>query len=373
MNKEIDLIRDIKSIAYFIEHSKDRKSIELKLSDFFYRVKELQNMISVSDTQKPIIEKLLNHKFEFDNKEYLAGSSLSAVKKGLEVLRSIAKKGIDLNNFGIINLGGGDGTELFTEIEKSKINYGILIEYDFDSVNRFSENQIPFYLRNSSREIKTDVIECDLLDQNKMRVAKGLIQDKNLSGIVVTIHAVLHELSKRSHYKFEMETLFKRVYDLHDKIIFIIREPGIAENWPEKVYISVGNKYKKNLLKILEEINARHFNDNKDNYESFDDGTIYCDKDLAIEALTKLFYSVDYDYEIREQITSISMSMIAQALKASGFEDINPEPFFSESLETNIDHFEVKYKGKNEIILPKPDCFTYTVATKGTFRKKRVR
>ena len=366
MDHEIDLLRDIKSIAYFIEHSTDRRSVSLKLSDFFFRTKRLENIISVSETQKPIIERLLNRDLGLVDKKYLAGSRVSAVRKGLEVLNKIKEKGINLENYGFINLGGGNGTELFTELMYSKVNYGILMEYDFESVNQFSDKQVSFYLENSNRsDLKTDVIECDLLDREKMKVAKTLIREKKLNGIVVTIHAVLHELSKRSPYKFDMEVLFKRIYELHDNIIFIIREPGIAENWPEEVYISVGDEHRKRFAEIVEDINARHFNGTPDNFEPFEDGTIRCIKDLAVEALTKLFYDEDYDYEKREQITSVSMGKITKALHASGFKKIDPEPFYTDSLKTNFDHFNVEFKGKDQETLPKPQCFTYTIASKG--------
>ncbi|MBI4650994.1 hypothetical protein HY745_06880 [Candidatus Desantisbacteria bacterium] len=238
---EIQILQEIKSIAYFIGNTTNTDSIKLKLADFHYRAKNLQNIISVDPSKQPIIKELLNPSFTLNEEKYLAGSRISAIKKAKEVLRVINEKNIDLSNHGFLSLGGGDGTELFFEIENSKSNYGILMEYDFFSVNRFSNFQIPFYLRNSKRKIRTEVIECDLLDKIKFDIANKLIKARKLDGIVVAIHAVLHELSTRSQLmkgmgiKDKIETLFRRIYDLHSNILLIIREPGIPENWKERI------------------------------------------------------------------------------------------------------------------------------------------
>lgn len=369
MSDEIKILRDIKSIGYFIDNTEHPESNRLKLADFYYRAKNLQNIISVDEAKKKIIDDLLNRNLNLQDGGYLAGTPISAIKKAEEVLRQINKKEIDLTNYGFINLGGGDGTELFTELENSNSNFGLLMEYDFRMVKKFSDNQIPFRLKNSHRNIETEIIECDLLDKNKFTVAKEIITEKKLNGIIVTIHAVLHELSTRSAFDFDMEIFFKRIFDLHENIIFIIREPGIPENWEEKVYIRVHKDYESTFFEIVERMNEIHFENKEENREKFGDGEIMCISALAIEALTKLFYYKDFAYEKDEKISTMSQNLITQKLQSSKFENIESEAFYTESLEKNMHHYGIKVKGKDNKVISKPQCFTYTIAFKGTHKK----
>lgn len=373
MLNEIDKLREIKSIGYFIDNTKHPQSIRLKLADFYYRTKNLQNVITVDESKKKIIDEILKRCLDLKDvaDNYLAGSPISAVKKAQEVLRQLAKKKIDLTNYGFINLGGGQGVELFTELENSCSDFGLLIEYDFNSVKEFRKNQIPFQLKNSHRSIETEVIECDLLDSKKLDIAKKIISEKKLDGIVVTIHAVLHELSTRSSFNFDMEVFFKHIYDFHDNIILIIREPGIPENWDDQVYITVDTKYFDNFCDILEKVNGIHFSNKETNRTIFATGEILIDKRLAIEALTKLFYNEDLSYELREQVSSMDQEKITKSLQASKFENIESEAFYTDSLTQNIEHYGVTYKGKDQKIISKPHCFTYTISTKGSLKIKQ--
>lgn len=372
MSDEIEIIQEMKSIAYFIENAKESNSIRLKLADFYYRSRKLQSIVSVDENKKKIIDELLDHRMEFDEQNYLAGSPISASKKGHEIIKRLAERNIDLSNYGFINLGGGDGTELFVEIENTVSNFGLLLEYDYAGVNKFSNNQIPFYLKNSHRKIHTDVIECDLGDKKKLEVAKKIIGDNNLDGIVVTIHAVLHELSTRSQFKpFDFVAFFKRIYDLHDNIILFIREPGVAENWPNKVKIVLNQDHKNDFIPILKRVNEIHFKNDSSNYEVFGTGEIHCNSILAIEALTNFFYKEDFEYEKDEQHTSISKTELLSDLKASKFEILESEPFYTESMKRNIQHFEIKTLGTKDEHISYPQCFTYTVAQKGNLEVKK--
>lgn len=371
MPSEIEIIQEIKSIAHFIEHATDPNSISLKLADFYYRSKKLQSIISVDENKKKILNDLLDKSMNHDEQTYLAGSPISAVKKGHEVIRRLNERNINLNNFGFINLGGGDGTELFVEIENSVCDFGLLMEYDYNSVNRFCNNQLPFYLKNSGRKIQTVVIECDLGDKKKFEVAKKIVRDKNLDGLVITIHAVLHELSTRSQFKpFDFVTFFKRIYDLHDNIILFIREPGVPENWNDRIKIVIKEEYKSDFVTILNRVNEIHFKKDSTNFELFDTNEIICNPVLAIEALTNFFYKEDFEYEKDEQHTSIRKADLVSFLKASRFEILESEPFYSDSMKRNMQHYEIKVSGTKDEHISLPQCFTYTVAKKGTLKIK---
>lgn len=300
------------------------------------------------------------------NSQYLAGSRISAELKGLEVIKRLDEMNLDLENCGFLNLGGGDGTELLTEIYKSKANYGLLLEYDFQSVKQFISNQLTYKSSNPARNVQTEVIECDLGDKKKFEVAKQLIKNSNIKCLVVTIHAVLHELNTRSYFKpFDYYSFFKRIYDLHENIIIFIREPGIPENWNTKVKLTLKNEYVNEFISILKRVNEIHFNNNSTNFEIFDTYEIVCDPHLAIEALTNFFYKEDFDYEKDEKHTSINKRDLVSFLEASRFEILESESFYTNSMKKNLKHYDVKVSGLNGEHISLPQCFTYTVAKKG--------
>jgi len=383
----LQLASNLKAVSFFSENSLTNEelaeSLTLKIADIRSKSDDLFELLKNNEKKIIFFEKLLNPSKNYSSDDYLAGSKISAVNKGIEVVRKIKDQDIEITNYGFISLGGGDGTELYAVLENSNIDYGLLLEYDFKSVNRFVENNIPFQLKHYSRsKLKLDVMECDLFDDNKLKLVKDIIKDKNLDGIVISIHAVLHELSTRSQLKsnylkengsIDLEEFFMELYEWHKNIIIFIREPGEPENWPANVHISIAEQYQKDFLTILDDIDRSHFEGNKKSNFNFreDQNHIWCNSNLAIEALTKLFYQVDYEYEKREKITSVSRKAIVKALQGGGrlFTIIECEPFFTNSLIENFNKFQVKITGEENMVLSKPQCFSYTVASKGNFKK----
>ncbi len=386
------LATELKDLTYFSEvdvrNEQDRKDgLKLKIADLRTKSSQLFKVVKENSEKLRLVERLLVPKDSYLDPPYLAGSPISAKNKAHEVLKRLAKMKLDTRNYAFVSLGGGDGTELYAEIENSSSNYGLLLEYDFNSVNKFSNNYLPFRMNHSrGSEIKLDVIECDLFDKDKLNVAKKLISAKNLSGIIITIHAVLHELSTRSSLKegfmnengvIDWERFFRELYEWHENIILFIREPGIAENWKPKqpVYITISNEYLNRFLNILGDIDRSHFEGNrKSNFEYLEkQKQIQCIPELAIEALTKLFYYPDYKWERREKVTSLSRENIVTALQAGGilFKILESEPFYTGSLDINMEHFGVSVTGNLNYPLPKPQCFTYTIATKETHSTKQ--
>ncbi|MBK9504402.1 MAG: hypothetical protein IPO03_03365, partial [Bacteroidetes bacterium] len=73
-----------------------------------------------------------------------------------------------------------------------------------------------------------------------LKIAKEYIEKRNLDGIIISIHALLHELSERSIFVRKLDkienvliNLFKELFEWHQNIYIIIREPGIVENWKD--------------------------------------------------------------------------------------------------------------------------------------------
>lgn len=387
-------------------------SKKLKNIKFQFLTRETQSDTEFDDVALINIEKSVSEDFKIDifpvnkkaeliktfaeakakeNLNYVGGDPNSAIEKAKKVLDVINEHQIDLSNYAFISLGGGDGTELFYEIEKSQASVGYIIEYDGDSNDRFDNlvNEFKDWLKPRATELSNR--EADLFDKHKFEKLKEFIEKKNLEGIVVTVHAVLHELGTRSKLKqkFDLVKFFKRIAELHPNIFLVIREPGIAENWSENVKIKVQNKIiadqegefvKKNMCadndeilnKIFEELKAKYFQDEKHQYNyNVKIKEFTSSRDLAIEALTKLFYLQDFYYEIGEQQTSISRVEIQEALIQTGFSILESEAIGTTSVKINFKKFQIKvFEDDEKKLLPRPLCFSYTIATKGIHKMK---
>src|SRR5690348_11717348 len=118
------IAENLKSIAYFVRKSRNENSHDIKISDLNDKADALLDLVRDNKSKINAIESLLLPGKSYEEGQYLAGSKISAVNKGHEVLRKIDRMGIDVSNYGFISLGGGDGTELYTEIENSAANYG---------------------------------------------------------------------------------------------------------------------------------------------------------------------------------------------------------------------------------------------------------
>ncbi|MFS4491844.1 hypothetical protein [Maribacter sp. 2308TA10-17] len=384
----VKIAQNLKSLAYFLEISKEDKSLPLKIADLDSKTSELLNLIKENKSKISILDKYFQESKDLTEEKYLAGSKISAINKGHQVLAKLKDLDIDISNYAFVSLGGGNGTELYTEIENSKANYGLLLEYDFHSVHDFVKKYVPFQLNNYERidEIDIEVIECDLFDKVKLDIAKTLISDWNVDGIIISIHAVLHELSTRSQLKsnflardkdgnLDLEPFFRTIYEWHDNIILLIREPGIAENWKNEtnIYLKFKEEYFEEFKNILIDINGLHFGGSEGvNFQVYEEQKkIRCIPTLAMEALTKLFYKVDYEYEKTEKITSISREILIESLKVGGslFKIMETNPFYTDSVKANMKKFGVEITKKGDIPLGLPQCFSYTIASKGEHNK----
>lgn len=297
--------------------------------------------------------------------EYYTNSFESNVNKAKGVITSLRHLGLlDLTNWAFISLGGGNGTELLYEIENSKAKLGYLIEYDVKSCDFFDR-----VIESSSTLIKENQYtiskrEADLFDPIKFDWLKADLKERKPKGIIVTIHAVIHELVTRSKLKepFDLRIFFDRIYALHERIVLIIREPGRSESWPDTVKIEVDN-YEK-FLEKLRKVRRLYFADTSYDFEETNAKYFVLKKDLAIEGLTKMFY--DDDYELGEKITSCSYADIVDKLSEAGFHINEVEVFDTGSVRQNFKDFGVR--ASNPItgrVLPYPKCFTYTIASKG--------
>jgi hypothetical protein len=77
--------------------------------------------------------------------------------------------------------------------------------------------------------------------------------------------------------------------------------------------------------------------------------------------------STDYLYERREKVTSIPGKKIVKVLQTGEelYQILKTDAFYTNSVQTNMDKIKVHVTCEDNFPLPNPQCFTYTIASKG--------
>lgn len=371
-------VEDINTLSFLVEESLNSDNHQLKINDLRTKSKELLLLLRKNKRALSLLSSYIKDQEVYNSRIYLAGSMTSAINKANDVISTIKNHNLEFYNYGYISLGGGDGTEMYHSMENLGLNYGLLLDYDNASIRKASDKLLNFKIHNqkTNEEICIDFIESDLLDPIKLNIAKKCIKRQNLNGIIVSIHAVLHELYERSSFvrkeddkKNVLDMLFQEIFEWHQNIFIIIREPGIVENWTKSsVLIELEDEYHEKFNKILEDIKSYYFK--KDDSQTFsyrkEKRQFFCGSQLAIEALTKLFYYEDYNYEKQERQTSISQEAIQLSLSSGGnlFEIVETNTFFTQSVKRNMEKFGIKIRDTKNTLLSPPQCFSYIIAQK---------
>ena len=235
----------------------------------------------------------------FDYTAYAAGFRQSAQAKAHETLLAIAET---TNRFPhlrpvFLSIGGADGEELVCLLQESIGKHGILIEQNRDLAQIARD-------RASSLGFKSlQVFEGDAQDRiaEAVELASSLVESGQGDFIVVTCHAVIHELFDRGKQEFDPLAFFATIFGSDKSVWFTYREPGAPEKWPSKVLLKAICS-PKSLLNLAEAIITRFptFRMLKPKPTVVGDH-LMLHKTLALEVLAKLFYLDDLAYEIEER------------------------------------------------------------------------
>ncbi len=235
----------------------------------------------------------------------------SAIRKASVVIQNIPENIRKLKEkIVFISVGGGDGEELFSLMEKTGSKFGILIEKNPKSIERASKII-------QDEKLSVEILPGDIIDNLPIAIRKGKSRIENGEArlIIVTIHAVLHELPTRSSRGFELSDIFSKI---NDSAVIIGREPIEPNNWEEIIELS-GDFDSGHFLRFLNFVKLHHIKRElleRPEYLSkeISKKTISGHRALIMEAISKIFYSEDFPYEIQECVTSFTKNEIIESL-----------------------------------------------------------
>jgi hypothetical protein len=307
------------------------------------------------------------------NAGYIGAFQSSARSKAKAVLTALKEADPPLNKLRpvFLSIGGGDGEELRGLLGQSEATLGILIEKtkEFADIARRQQDSLP---QGKCIEVFEGDAQAKLPEA--MEFARKKIKEEHGDFLVVSCHAVIHELYDRSERKFDLAAFLGGIFRYDEFAVwFTSREPGIPEKWPEEILLRADCR-SESLLNLANVIAARHPDLRKLGPAAHimgDDVRLH--KVLAMELVAKLFYIDDLSHEIDERSTAVdhtkfqSMLMLAIGEKAFKEQRANAatvsEP--TSSFQKKWQEFRIEVRGLNDSgtsLLPVAESQTRVIA-----------
>jgi hypothetical protein len=171
------------------------------------------------------------------------------------------------------------------------------------------------------------------------------IQDKGrVDQILVTAQAILHELPTRST-NFSLQRYFSEVYKAD---LVIGREPVEPMNW--STVVRLNGHFDADLFVRLANLIRKYlpsrFSDPIYTPYKVNDSSVRLHRALALETLTKTFYSEDFLYELQESVISFSSAQLEAELQdcLGPTHTIRTEDLTSDSVHSSWSKFEFEVK-----------------------------
>ena len=266
----------------------------------------------------------------------------------VEDLRHHAKKGISLESIVLLSIGGADGSEVVSILEKTAINKAVMIEYSQEGAEAARIRAKKLSRINPKKEFR--VICGDATQQ--LESALDIIEDwrsedESLDGLVLSCQAVLHELPRRSpnynHTRF-IGTIF-RSNKLKTKGIYI-KEPCFPENWNghEKILMRIPGVDGELLSRFSNHV-AKEL-DIACEAEYLAGNSVYLSPELALETLHKLIRKNSPSrlaYELGEQLTSFVIEEVKSVATSSIGSQCRNRASQTGGFYRALDHYKVEF------------------------------
>lgn len=240
---------------------------------------------------------------DFDAEKYrraFAPSARAKAESVLTLLRQPISNPFSHLRPAFLSIGGADGEEVLTLLAETSASLGILLEASPTLAAYAASRQKP-----EGKVLTVVPGDASLTILRGVEQAFDFILAGHADYLVVTCHAVIHELFDRAD-NFDPQGFFGAIFSRRDiPVWFTYREPGIPEKWPEAVYLRA-DCAPESLLRIAKAIVDRH--------ASFGGllpvpavigDHVRLNRALAVETIVKLFYLDDLTYELAERSTAV--------------------------------------------------------------------
>jgi len=222
----------------------------------------------------------------------------------INYLQKLSDEGANLEDYCYLAVGAADGSEPMEVLDRTPINVSAMIEIS-DAGAQLA--------RNNAGKLPDDkhlnVLQGDVMDRIA-DVGEWVKQEHpQISGVVLSLQAVLHELPNRCR-SFDFDEFLANAFSPFENCIFLAGEPVQASNWPELVEISIENVSAKKLAKAAEYVrNHLRFDDIK--IIPMHGGWVKMESTLALEVLHKLITQ----FNSKEIISTIGKHLPSASIK----------------------------------------------------------
>jgi tetratricopeptide (TPR) repeat protein len=246
-----------------------------------------------------------------DYEVYIDGFKASARRKAQAVLALLKDGTFPAKRPVFVSIGGGDGEELIYLLEHSNARQGILLEYSphLASLARARTPADGKIVRVFEGSAQSRIGEAMVTAADLVRHAEG-------DGLIVTCHAVIHELYDRSAEPFDELGFFGSIFEHDDVPIGLTyREPGDVVDWPEELLISADCD-PASMRNLAQAIALRHqsFRNLRPEPQIIAGQSLRLHRVLGLELLAKLFYLDDLPHEIQERSTAVDHARLNNAI-----------------------------------------------------------
>lgn len=315
---------------------------------------------SKKDLQK-IIEDLLGQPYSVveGDEEYQQGFGEEGGRKAhyiIDDLRYRETEGdVRISELGYLSVGGADGSEIAWVLKETDISKGVIVELSDSGAQRARERAIE--LSKLGKElvvIQGDAMERlnDALESLEKWLARG-----EISGLVCSAQAVLHELPRRSP-TFDLSVFLGKLFrdERWNARAFYSREPGRPEGWTENVRIAIPGVKGGILARFA--MYTRDRLSMKGNPEAFVGDWVGLPSLLAVETLHKLIRGNSLKrigYELGEQLTEFEPIDVKVQLESliDGMR-VSVDRITTRGFKRALEQYAVRYAGDKSEPLPVP-------------------
>jgi hypothetical protein len=245
------------------------------------------------------------------NQAYIDSFKASAQRKAQAVLAFLKDGTFPAQKPVFVSVGGGDGEELAYLLEHSTATDGILLELSDVFADQARSRELP-----KGKQIHVVQGSAQARIAEAMDRAAQLVRDGRGDALIVTCHAVIHELYDRGGAGFDDLSFFGPIFKYSEiSTGFTYREPGDIEGWPDEVLITADCD-PESLRQLAEAIRSRHdvLRKLKPDPQIIAGESLRLHRTLGLELLAKLFYLEDLPHEIEERSTSIDHVGLSNAI-----------------------------------------------------------
>ncbi|MBP2295260.1 hypothetical protein [Azospirillum rugosum] len=221
-----------------------------------------------------------------------------------------------------LSIGGADGSDVLSLIERLKLKGGVLLEYDTDAA-------LKAHAKASGENLP---LEVEIGDATQ-KLGAALARAKSFGDVdtlIVLCFGVLHELPERSP-GYSHDALFDTLFASFPNVLVYCAEPCAQPSpplgWPEVVEIALDDVQADRLVGVAGFIRDRLFGMVAAPPQVRGPSFVRMHRDLAVELLHKVVRFVGvarFHYEMQERLTSFEVQSLARRI-ASRNEGIEQE------------------------------------------------